>query len=85
MAVLVVTEASKGHRWQLLCLLSSSLGYLQIKPQEVWRMGRYKCCGIGLCYTQSRASLSVVTGASEGIGRGYALEVSKKIMVMPII
>ena len=63
----------------VLCLLPRSVGHLTNQPQEIWTMGRW----VGLfpfhCWSDPHVSIPplilVVTGASEGIGRGYALEV----------
>ena len=66
----------------VLCLLPCSVGHLTNQPQEIWTMGRWAASSHVSFHCQSDSHVSipplipVVTGASEGIGRGYALEVS---------
>ena len=79
-----VAEAGVAVVGWVLCLLPRSVGHLTNQPQEIWTMGRwagqFPCFSIpllhGLIPMFPFHLIPVVTGASEGIGRGYALEVS---------
>ena len=85
---MVSTEAAVGR---VLCLLPGSVGHLSNQPQEVWTMGRWAGSHVfillsgcvlplsvphSICWSDFHVPIPVVTGASDGIGRGYALEVS---------
>ena len=77
-------EARVAVVGRVLCLLPRSVRYLTNQPQEIWTMGRwagqFPCFHSTAAWSDSHVSIPslipVVTGASEGIGRGYALEVS---------
>ena len=81
-------ETSKDHCWIVLCLLSCSMGSIKNQPQKVWTMGRCVLDYVGskvgyhLHDDNSFSGLAVVTGASEGIGRGYALEVCSNYLAL---
>ena len=77
-----VAEACVAVVGWVLCLLPRSVGHLTNQPQEIWTMGRWAASShVSFhCWSDFHVSIPslipVVTGASEGIGRGYALEVS---------
>ena len=80
----MAAEAGVAVVGRVLCLLPRSVGHLTNQPQEIWTMGRwagqFPCFYSTSAWSDSHGSIPppipVVTGASEGIGRGYALEVS---------